>query len=148
MKKLITLIVALGILLSVTSTAYARDTRYLMPIASALNTKDAQEKLDKSIKIYFGNQAYPRVLANFGTETTNRKTNSFGKSDQTACNWGFLSALLTLQKRAHQLGANAVVNVVSYYKKNEISSTTDFECHAGGVVAGVALKGDFVKIAA
>ena len=25
-------------------------------------------------------------------------------------------------------------------------STTDFECHAGAVIAGVALKGDFVKI--
>jgi hypothetical protein len=27
-----------------------------------------------------------------------------------------------------------------------MSSTADFECHAGAVIAGVALKGDFVKV--
>jgi hypothetical protein len=27
------------------------------------------------------------------------------------------------------------------------SSQTEFECHAGALMAGVALKGDFVKIA-
>jgi hypothetical protein len=31
--------------------------------------------------------------------------------------------------------------------KNTMSSTTEFECHAGAVIAGVALKGDFVKVA-
>jgi len=38
------------------------------------------------------------------------------------------------------------VNIVSYYRKIEMSSPTDFECHAGAVIAGVALKGDFVKL--
>src|SRR5690349_19286377 len=106
MKKLIAVIIALGVSLSMISTAYARDTKYLFPINSALSTKDAHDKIDRSIQIFFGNQAYPRVLANYGSDFTNRKTNSFGKSDQNACNWGFLSALLTLQQHAHKLGAN------------------------------------------
>ncbi len=55
--------------------------------------------------------------------------------------------MIALQKRAKQLGANAVVNIISYYKKVPMSSTTEFECHAGAIIAGVALKGDFVKIA-
>ncbi|HEX2930213.1 MAG TPA: excinuclease ATPase subunit, partial [Candidatus Binatia bacterium] len=63
------------------------------------------------------------------------------------CNWVFLSAMIALEKRAQQLGANAVVNIVSYYQKVIMSSPTEFECHAGAVIAGVALKGDFVKIA-
>jgi uncharacterized protein YbjQ (UPF0145 family) len=54
--------------------------------------------------------------------------------------------MVALEKRAKQLGANAVVNIVSYYKRIEMSSTTEFECHAGSVIAGVALKGDFVKL--
>jgi uncharacterized protein YbjQ (UPF0145 family) len=54
--------------------------------------------------------------------------------------------MVALEKRAKQLGANAVVNIVSYYKRVEMSSTTEFECHAGALIAGVALKGDFVKI--
>jgi uncharacterized protein YbjQ (UPF0145 family) len=55
--------------------------------------------------------------------------------------------MIALQKRAKQLSANAVVNIISYYKKVPMSSTTEFECHAGAIIAGVALKGDFVKIA-
>jgi uncharacterized protein YbjQ (UPF0145 family) len=55
--------------------------------------------------------------------------------------------MLQLEKRAKDLGANAVVNIVSYYQKNVMSSPTEFECHAGAVIAGVALRGEFVKIA-
>jgi uncharacterized protein YbjQ (UPF0145 family) len=55
--------------------------------------------------------------------------------------------MIALQNRARQLGANAVVNIVSYYQKSVMSSETEFECHAGAVITGVALKGDFVKIA-
>ena len=54
--------------------------------------------------------------------------------------------MIQLEKRAKQLGANAVVNIVSFYQKNVMSSPTEFECHAGAVIAGVALKGDFVKV--
>ena len=42
--------------------------------------------------------------------------------------------------------ANAVVNIVSYYKNDTLSSATEFECHAG-VSAHVMLRGEFVKIA-
>jgi uncharacterized protein YbjQ (UPF0145 family) len=55
--------------------------------------------------------------------------------------------MIQMKERAEQLGANAIVNIVSYYKKNEVSNPTEFECHDGGFVTGVALKGDFVKIA-
>jgi len=54
--------------------------------------------------------------------------------------------LLAFQERAKELGANAVVNMVSYYNQDEKTSPTQFECHAGAFIAGVALKGDFVTI--
>ena len=108
---------------------------------------EAKEKLDGSVKFFFGNQETPKILTKLGTDVTNQKTNAVGKSDEKACNWVFLSALIQLEKRAKQLGANAVVNIVSYYKKDVMSSATEFECHAGAVIAGVALKGDFVKVA-
>jgi hypothetical protein len=57
-----------------------------------------------------------------------------------------LSALIDLQDAARKQGGNAVVNIVSFYKKNEFSSPTDYDCHAGAFVAGVALKGDIVKL--
>ena len=89
----------------------------------------------------------PNMLgAVLGSDVSNRKTNAFGKSDEKACNWAFLSAMAALQTRAQQMGANAVIKIVSYYNKKVMSSAAEFECHAGAIIAGVALKGDFVKI--
>jgi uncharacterized protein YbjQ (UPF0145 family) len=147
MKKVTCFTIILASALSVAWPAYARDTKYLLPIAAALEVKDAKDKLDGSIKFFFGNQETPKVLTKLGTDVTNQKTNAFGKSDERACNWVFLSAMIQLEKRAKQLGANAVVNIVSFYKKDVMSSPTEFECHAGAIIAGVALRGDFVKIA-
>jgi uncharacterized protein YbjQ (UPF0145 family) len=135
------------IVLVLTWQAEARNTKLLLPIAAALAANDAEEKLDVSIKFYFGNQETPKILSKLGSDVSNRKTNAFGKSDEKACNWAFLSAMIALEKRAQQLGANAVVNIVSYYDRNVMSSATEFECHAGAIIAGVVLKGDFVKIA-
>jgi uncharacterized protein YbjQ (UPF0145 family) len=133
--------------LTIGSPAYARDTRHLLPIAVAMDVRDAQDKLDGSVKFYFGDQPPPKVATVLGSDVSNRKTNAFGKSDEKACNWAFLSAMVALEKRAQQLGANAVINIVSYYNKKVMSSATEFECHAGAIIAGVALKGDFVKVA-
>ena len=133
--------------LSVAWPAHARDTKYLLPIAAGLEVKDPKNKLDGTIKFFFGTQETPKILTKLATDVTNLKTNSVGKSDETACNWVFYSAMIQLEKRAKQLGANAVVNIVSYYQKNVMSSPTEFECHAGAVIAGVALRGEFVKIA-
>ena len=55
-------------------------------------------------------------------------------------------ALLALQDGAKSRGANAVVDIVSYYKKNEFKSATNYECWAGTFVAGVALKGTYAKV--
>ena len=147
MKKWISSFVILGAALTAASAAQARDTKHLLPIAAAMETPDTQEKLAGSVKFYFGNQKHPKVLSKLGSDFYNRKTNAFNKSDETACNWAFLSALVALEQRAIELGANAVVNIVSYDKKNTHSSPSEFECHAGAVVAGVVLKGDFVKVA-
>jgi uncharacterized protein YbjQ (UPF0145 family) len=147
MKKIVSATLVLVIVLVLTWQAEARNTKHLLPIADALAAKDAKEKLDGSIKFYFGNQETPKILSKLGSDVSNRKTNAFGKSDETACNWAFLSAMIALEKRAQQLGANAVVNIVSYYDRIVMSSATEFECHAGAIIAGVVLKGDFVKLA-
>ena len=40
---------------------------------------------------------------------------------------------------------DAVVNIESNYKNRQFSSETEFECGAGAIMAGVALKGTLVK---
>lgn len=133
--------------LGILAPAHAADVMHMMPIAAAMSANDAQERLGDSVKFYFGDQPTPKVLEKFGSGTTSQKTNAFGKTNDKACNWVFLSDMLALQKRARELGANAVVNIVSNYGHAERSSTTEFECHVGNIMAGAAFKGDFVKIA-
>jgi uncharacterized protein YbjQ (UPF0145 family) len=129
----------------VTTQASARDTKLLLPIQDVLNSPDFQAKVGNDIKFYFAGQAAPRTAKSFGEFVTNKKSNGFGKSDDAACQWAMLSALIQLKERAVSEGANAVVDIVSYYKQNVFSSPAQYECHAGAVMAGVALKGTFVK---
>ena len=144
MKKLI-LTVAVFAAIGSTLPAQARDTKLMMPLDAAMAENDAQGRLGDDVKFYFGKQKTPAVLKKLGTDQTSQKTNSFGKSPEKSCNWAFLSAMLRLKARAQELGANAVVNIVSNYKNIENSSETEFECHDGAMMTGVALKGDFVK---
>jgi uncharacterized protein YbjQ (UPF0145 family) len=128
------------------SAAQARDTKLMLPLAAAMSDNDAQSRLGDTVKFYFGNQPTPQVQERLAVDQTSQKTNSVGKSAEKACNWAFLSAMLRLQARARELGADAVINIVSNYKNVENSSETEFECHDGAMMSGVALKGQFVKL--
>ena len=131
----------------VTAPAHARDDKVMLPIAAAMADNDAQGRLGDSVKFYFGNQPTPKILQKLGSDTTSQKTNAFGKSNDKACNWVFLSDMLSLQKRAAELGANAVIHIVSNYNNVENSSPTEFECHVGAIMAGAAFKAEFAKVA-
>lgn len=139
------LFIALAVI-GLSQQAFARDDRLMFPINDALATPAAQEKL-QGIDFYFGNQKHPKILKDFGEFSTNKKTNAINKSDLQACEWVFLSALLSLQERARRHGANAVINIKSNYRNNEVVSDTEYQCGAGTLFAGVALKGRIVKLA-
>jgi uncharacterized protein YbjQ (UPF0145 family) len=138
-------ICALFVLLAAAAPSFAADEVVMLPIADAMNMPEAQQKLGDSIKFYFGTQPATRITQNFGNFVANPKTNAFAKTEGKACEWAFLSALISLRDRAMSVGANAVVNIESYYRKHEVSSQTEFECHKGFLIAGVALRGDVVR---
>ncbi|MFT3806167.1 excinuclease ATPase subunit [Arenimonas sp.] len=126
--------------------ALSRDTVLHLPVASVADKAYSQGKLDPAIALYFAGQKTPAIAARLGDGVSNRKTSSVGKGDEEACRWAMLSAMMALQQDAKSHGANAVVGIVSYYKKNEFRSATEFECHAGGLMTGVALKGEYVRL--
>lgn len=132
--------------LSMTTATQARDTEHLLSIEEAMNTPAAQEKLDPEIRFVFADTPHATIIANHGNFVTNKKTNAFNKSDQEACRWVMLSALLSLQDRVQKEGGNAVVNIESYYKQRPMESRSEYECHAGFLMAGVALRGDIVTL--
>jgi len=144
-KEFVVLLVGLAAALAVTG-ASARDEIVRFVVTDALTSEGAKARLNPDIALYFGDSDHPAVERSFGVFTSNKKTNAFNKSDKGACEWAFLSAMLSFQDRALREGGDAVINIRSYYKRNSFSSETEYECGAGGVMAGVTFQGEVVKL--
>lgn len=138
----ILLLIAIGI----PTHGWARDTTHRFPVSEVLDASYHEGKLDGSVRFYFAGEETPKVVANYGEGVANRKTNGVNKSDAEACRWVMLSSLVALQEAAKKRGANAVVGITSYYKRKEYKSATQYECHAGSLMSGVALKGTYAKV--
>ena len=80
--------------------ALARDTVYLLPLQEVLDMPEAKEKLDGSVRFFLSGQKTPKVLETKDSDVSNRKTNGVGKSDEDACRWAALSALLAFRDKA------------------------------------------------
>ncbi len=128
------------------SPAIARDTILQIPLQDVLSMPEAKDKLDGSVKFYLAGQKTPKILKELDTDVSNQKTNGFNKSDEFGCRWSILSALIAFQNSAKKRGANAVIHLASYYKKNEVKNDTTIECHAGAFITGAALKGTYATI--
>jgi uncharacterized protein YbjQ (UPF0145 family) len=126
--------------------AHARDDVVMLPLADAVQMGIDQGKLDGSVKFYMAGARTPKVSAKLGDDVSNKKTNGVGKDDATACNWAALSALMAFEASAKKKGANAVVDLHSFYKKIPNKNAVNYECHAGNIMAGVALKGTYARI--
>jgi hypothetical protein len=125
--------------------AIARDTVLNPLFDEAVARAIKAGKIDGSVRFYLAGIAPAGGTVLKSDVVTNKKTNGLGKGDQDGCEWVLYSALISLQQAAISSGGNAVRSIVSYYKRNESSSTSTYECHAGATVIGVALKGDIVK---
>lgn len=139
---------AAAVVLSVLpAVSQARDTALYLPFDKVIADMTAAKKLDGTVNFYLaGVQPKGSVSVVLPGVVTNKKTNAFNKSDNDACEWVLQSAILQMNEAAKNAGANAVTNIVSFYKKNERKDPATYECHAGAIMAGVALKGDLSKV--
>jgi len=129
------------------SVAQARDDRLMFPVKDAMaKGETTKDRLDHEIKMYFGKQATPPVEKKIGEWTSNKKTNAANKSDQEACEIAFVSAAIALQERAKREGGNAVINIKSVYKNENVENNTEYLCGAGTFLSGVALRGTVVTL--
>ena len=122
-----------------TVSSYSRDTKLLLPINSALKKGRAAGVIDRRVRLQFGNRGLRGGQRKY---TASRKTNAFNKTDRVACEWAFLSSVKSLQDRARKHGKRSVSGIVSYHKRRTRSSSSKYECHVGGIVASVALRGN------
>jgi len=147
MSQRLALVAGAALIAAMSTTAVARDNVLHLPLADVLDMPEAKSQLDGSVRFFLAGAPTPAVQSRLGSDVSNKKTNGVGKDDAYACRWAALSALVSFQNSAKQRGANAIVDLVSYYKKAEYKDAAMYECHAGGVVVGVTLKGEYAKIA-
>ena len=142
-----TLAAASLLLSALPAVSQARDTTLYLPFDQVVTEAISTGKIDGSVKFYLaGNTPSGKVSVLSPGAVTNKKTNAFNKTDYQACSWALQSALITLHDAAKKAGANAVTDITSYYKRNERKDPKTYECHAGAIIAGVALKGDLSKV--
>ncbi len=149
MKKLAAAVLSLALVAvlapAAPTLAAGRDEHINFPIADVLNNPEFKSKLPTGVRFYFGSQGARGAKA-LGETKTNKKTSSFKKSDKTACEWAMLSALIAIGEDAKSRGGNAVIGIKSNYKGVETSSNDTYVCGAGGIMAGVALKGTVATV--
>jgi hypothetical protein len=128
------------------SASHATNLMY-MPFETVLSDAIRAGRLDGSVKFYLAGNGPTasqhmlrmNVISDLGTNASN-------KSDRDACEWVLQSNLIKLQADAKRVGANAVVNIVSYYDQHVRKDLNTYECRVGIFVARVALRGDLVRV--
>ncbi|SHL26142.1 excinuclease [Phytopseudomonas punonensis] len=127
------------------AVSQARDTAHFLDFQSVVNEATQAGRLDGSVKFYLNKTPAGAKIINANV-TTSQKTNAFNKTDEAACSWALQSALIKLQNSAKAAGANAVVDLASNYKNKEYRDNSKYECHAGAIMAGVALKAKYANV--
>ncbi len=145
--KLKTLFAASALLFAtLPGLSQARDTAHFLDFHAVVKEATDAGRLDGSVKFYLAGNRVSGQVSKLRQVSTNKKTNAFNKSDEAACSWVLQSALVALQDSAKRAGANAVIDIASNYKQKEYKDASKYECHAGAVIAGVALKGQLAKV--
>lgn len=142
MRKMILAAMAL----TAATLVHARNEAVMLPLADVVKLGLEQGKLDGSVSFHLSGASTPAISEKLGDDVSNKKTNGVGKDDATACNWAALSALMAFEAKAKQKGANAVVDLHSFNKKQSTRDPVNFECRAGNVMAGVTFKGTYARV--
>ncbi|HEX7815965.1 excinuclease [Dyella sp.] len=136
-----------AVLFALPAVSMAADKVVHLPFQAAVDQGTKDGKLDGSVKFYLaGNKPSGKMAIVNDNVTISRKTNAFAKSDEATCHRVMESVLIALQDDAKRAGANAVVDIVSNYNDQVFSDPTNYECHKGFLMSGVAVKAKFAKV--
>lgn len=116
-------------------------------IETVMQHPEFQAQVGDSVRFYWGDAPTPAVARRIEQNaTTSLRTRKLGRATGEACRWVAMSALIQLRDHATSMGGNAVVNIRSNWNNVEYSSRTEYQCAAGFLMAGVALKADVVSL--
>lgn len=143
MRYLLTCLSLLSIAL-LAEPAAARNVRYILKIQDVLQSTEYQEQVGQSVTFSFGDKKIP-VASTSDEIVADARQHFKGRSDEATCRSTMIQALVELSQRAQRNGNDAVINVVSYFRRQTFSSTTEFECHGGSTGSFVSLKGTMAR---
>jgi hypothetical protein len=135
----------LALLLVAAAPAAARDTELFFSAREAAESEKGRAYL-LDVPFYLKGESHAPLAKELLEMTSERSSSGAFRGDEASCESAFLSALKTLQERARESGADAIVDLVSVTRGQETESATDFRCVAGAVVVHVGLKGRLVEL--
>ncbi len=127
--------------------ASARNDTVHLSFQDLLVSPEVQAGLDGSVRFYLAGSKTPAVLEKRNVGMTSQAVNGVNKSPERGCMAAALKALQALQAKAKALGANAVIEIVSYHDKEESKSPIDYDCQDSMWLSRVSLKGVYAKVA-
>lgn len=124
-----------------------RDEHVRFPIYPALEKGQSYRvKVGPDVRLFFGTEKTPGIAKRLRAVSKNTKSNAVGKSDQEACDIAFLSAVIGLQEHARKEGGDAVINIRSTYRGENLNDPEQYVCGAGHLMVGVTLEGTVVRL--
>ena len=144
MKKLTIVVLTLVVAVMLGhGLAQAEDQVLKFPVAHALKSKLAKEKMLDDVRVYMMGQGHPGASRTMREYQSNKR--STGWNDQEACDKAFISAIIALQQRADKERGNGVVEIYSITNNKKTRSAETYSCLRGRSMANVILRGTVVR---
>lgn len=127
--------------------AGARNVEYTLALDEVLRMPEAESELDGQVRFYLSGQSHSPIVLRHSEEVVTAKIRGAGEEEIETCKRAALKALVEYQRKARKMGANAIVDLVSYFDEKVFISPAQFECHAGSRTVVVVFKGSYAKVA-
>jgi uncharacterized protein YbjQ (UPF0145 family) len=120
------------------------DKVYDQELARALNDPEVMAQVGADVKFYFG--ATPDgVVQTLGRSRSHKKSRA-SRGVEGACARALGNTLAAMARQARGKGANAIVNIRSFWGGYPTSSATSYKCGIGSSTSGVALVGEMALV--
>ncbi|AJW46657.1 MULTISPECIES: hypothetical protein [Ralstonia] len=124
--------------------AHARTEVMTYPLQPVLQS----QQFAPGVALYFGNQPHPAVVNTFGEVTKSSHPARKTATEVEICNATLADALRQLANAAHDRGANAVINIKTWFHSTVSNDPSNYTCGVSGVSAALRVSGELVTVEA
>ena len=136
------LLLAAGALAMLTQVAHAGTQVMTYPLQSVLQS----QQFAPGVALYFGDQPHPAVATKLGEVTKSSHPARKTATEVEICNATLADALSQLANAAHDRGANAVINIKTWFHSTVSNDANNYTCGVSGVSAGLHVSGELVTV--